>query len=199
MKQVPVSDFIPHLRKLVPVDIPLVAKEALINAAIRFCRDTRILVSVRDLDYVFDRQIVKAVSKLAESRNTDGGIKACDIISVTSNGESLESATDYHLVSLDELRFLSDYRNVMITSIVEPTLDTKFLPEQLFTDWLHAICHGAAALICSCPGAPKDVAKLSLYHETNFVEAINHAKRWRMESALVETIPNRRNRKREFF
>ncbi|WP_332400304.1 hypothetical protein [Vibrio metschnikovii] len=199
MKQVPVSDFIPHLRKLVPVDIPLVAREALVTAAIRFCRDTRILVSVRELDYVFDRQMIKAVGNSAANRRTDGGIKACDIISVTSNGEPLEPAVDYHLVSLDELRFLSDHRNVTITSIAEPALDTKFLPDQLFNDWLHAICHGAASLISASPGAPKEVARLAQYHEANFVETINHAKRWRIESAPVDAVPHRRNRKREFF
>ena len=199
MKSIPVSDFASHLHRMVPVDIPLVAEDAIVKAAIRFCRDTRILIAYREIDLVFAGQLIGAVANSAMNRRELAKLKAFDLLRVKSGNEILTAPNEYYLPSLDEIRFLNDYENVIIMSIAEPAADTKYLPDVLFNDWLTAICHGAAAQICAMAGTPPEVAQFLAHHERNFVEAIDQAKRWRMESATVETVPERRIRKRDFF
>lgn len=196
MRMVPVSDFLPTLRQMVDAPLPLQMKQAIVKSAIRFCRESGVVITSRLFCHVYEGQTLNVVKDSAVNRNAGGTLKASAQAVVSVDGVALLPDLDYHALSLDDVFFLRDCKDVMIASTVEPVPSAKALPAKLFDDWLDGICAGAAAWLYTLPEFLD--GKLYALHEQAFVESIRDAKRWRLENSPAMS-PRRITSRREFY
>ncbi|TGZ35379.1 hypothetical protein EQ875_01660 [Photobacterium damselae subsp. damselae] len=188
---VPVTEFLPTLRMLVDVPIPGVMETAIIKAARKFCRDSKILVKTRRFEEVHQYQSASIVEASTE-------LKGAGIVSVTSNGKQLSSGSDYQVDGLDGVKFNASFSEVLVVGIAEPKANTDQLPTILLDDYVDGICAGAASMLQMMPGATWTQPELAQVNERDFVSAIRHAYRYSIEQTpeLEETRPMI---KREFY
>lgn len=196
MRMVPVSDFLPTLRPMVDAPLPLQMKQAVLKSAIRFCRESGVVITSRHFCQVYEGQTINVVKDSAVNRNAGGALKASSKSVVSVDGVELSADVDYHALSLDDVFFLRDHRDVTIACTVEPVSSAKEVPAKLYDDWLDGICAGAAAWLYALPQFLN--GDLHAHYEREFVEAMRNATRWRLESSPAMS-PRRANRKREFY
>ncbi|WP_407330553.1 hypothetical protein [Enterovibrio sp. 27052020O] len=196
MRTVPVSEFMPTLRQLVSVVLPMQLEQAIVASAVRFCRGSGVVMASRTFCQVYEGQTINIVRDSAVNRRADGILKASDSALITSDGVALQPDRDYHALSLDDVFFLRDAQDVTITCTVEPVLGAKELPAKLYDDWLSGICAGAAARLYAMPDSLDP--NLHAHYEREFVETMRQAMRWRLETS-PSMSPSAPVRKREFF
>ncbi|MGD6739667.1 hypothetical protein ACN08N_23530 [Photobacterium leiognathi subsp. mandapamensis] len=188
---VPVTEFLPTLRMLVDVPVPGVMETAIVKAARKFCRDSKILVKSRQFAEVYQCQSVSIVGVGAE-------LKGAGIVTVTSKGKPLSSGSDYQIDGLDSVKFNADFSEVLVMGLAEPKANTGQLPAILLDDYVEGICAGAASILQMMPGTTWSQPELAQVNEREFVSTIRHAYRYSIEHtpALEETRPMS---KREFY
>ncbi|MDW6094054.1 hypothetical protein SBX64_16060 [Vibrio rhizosphaerae] len=197
MNMVPVDDFIPMLRSMVSNAITLEMKSAIVQAAITFCRKSKVVIHTRTIDSVFAGETVRVVENSGINRRTPGSIKSAEIVSIKSGNDDLTPGSDYINDGLDSVKFKRDIGEVDFVAIVEPDLNAKFLPAILMSDWCNVLCHGAASILNSKSSGPE--VQMTSFHEREFIDGIRRAYRWRVET-LPELNPKvKSNRSREFF
>ncbi|PSU66815.1 hypothetical protein C9J20_09025 [Photobacterium phosphoreum] len=194
---VPVSDFVPTLRLLVDVPVPGLMETAIIKAAQQFCRDSKVLVKIRQFDDVFEYQSVSVISPQVGTKGKVQ-LKGAGIVNVTSKGEALTSGYDFDVVSRDDITFKADFSDVVITAMAEPIINADQLPEVLFHDYVDGICAGAANLLQLQPTTSWFNPDLAQYNQREFISAIRQAYRYAIEHTPV-LEPDNPACRREFF
>lgn len=181
---VPVTDFLPTLRMLVDVPVPGVMETAIVKAARKFCRDSKILVKSRQFAEVYQCQPVSIISA-----GTD--LKGAGIVIVTSKGEPLSAGNDYQVDGLDSVKFNANFSDVLVVGLAEPKINTDQLPAILLDDYADGICAGAASILQMMPNATWTQPDLAQVNEREFVSVIRQAYRHAIETtpALEATRP----------
>ncbi|OBU29322.1 hypothetical protein C0Z01_00510 [Photobacterium kishitanii] len=189
---VPVSDFLPTLRMLVDVPVPGLMEMAIVKAAQRFCRESKVIVKTRQFDEVFDCQSVSVIGIGTPQ------LKGAGIVSVTSKGLPLKAGYDFVIVSRDDITFTADFSDVVITAMAEPIMNADQLPEVLLHDYVDGICAGAANLLQLQPTTPWFNPDLAQYNHREFISAICQAYRYAIEHTPALEL-NHSACRREFF
>ncbi|SHO54408.1 hypothetical protein [Vibrio quintilis] len=198
MQMVPVSDFLPTLRSMVSNAITMDMKTAVVQSAVKFCRESKVLTHERSIETVYAGMTVKVVDSSGVNRRTPGAIKSSEIVSVKAGDDDLDSGTDYAMTGLDSIKFNDDFNDVEFIAVVEPQSGTQHLPQILLTDWCDVICHGAASILDSKSSGPE--LQMTSFHEREFTEGIRRAYRWRIDSLPeLNPTPARRKAQRTFF
>ena len=181
---VPVTEFLPALRMLVDVPVPGVMETAIVKAARKFCRDSKILVKSRQLAEVYQCQSVFIISA-----GTD--LKGAGIVIVTSEGKQLSAGSDYQIDGLDSVKFNANFSDVLVMGLAEPKANANQLPFILLDDYVDGICAGAASILQMMPNATWTQPDLAQANEREFVSTIRHAYRYSIEHtpALEATRP----------
>ncbi|WIH29301.1 hypothetical protein [Photobacterium damselae] len=171
---VPVSDFLPILRTMVDVPIPGVMERALIQAAIRFCRESQCLFKTRSFDEVYERQQVSAVIGQLGNKG-EPQLKGAGVISLSSCDKLLKTGVDYDVIGLNKIVFKRDLLKVDIHAYAEPMLTANQLPIELFLDYCHIICTGAAAVLQMQPNQTWTQPDLAQYNDRIFINGYRDA------------------------
>ncbi|HIF9180949.1 TPA: hypothetical protein ACX6QL_002009 [Photobacterium damselae] len=190
-----VSEFLPSLRLLVDVPLPGLMERAIIQASIRFCRESRSLVKRRSFEEVFERQTISAISGQYGTNGTPQ-LKGAGVVSVSSQAQLLEAGSDYTVSGLDKITFQRDLIDVEIYARAEPTQSATMLPEELYHDYSDVICSGAAAILQMQPNQTWTDPNLAKYNERGFIEGYRQAFRYAVEHQAYTPRPTT---KREFF
>ncbi|MCD9525525.1 hypothetical protein [Photobacterium carnosum] len=194
---VPVSDFVPTLRMLVDVPVPGLMEIAIVKAAQRFCRESKILIKTRQFDDVFERQSVSMISHHVGIKGKVQ-LKGAGIVNVTSKSQPLKVGYDFVVVSRDDITFKADFSDVVITAMAEPMINADQLPAMLLHDYVDGICAGAANLLQLQPTTSWFNPDLAQYNQREFISAIRQAYRYAIEHTPVLELDNPACR-REFF
>ncbi|MGR5465337.1 hypothetical protein ACPV5G_20585 [Photobacterium damselae] len=192
---VPVTDFLPMLRLMVDVPIPGVMEQALVQAAIVFCRQSQCIEKTRAFDEVYERQNVAAVNGQFGCKGKPQ-LKGAGIILVSSKGHPLKKGVDYTVVGLDKVVFKHDFASIEIHAFAEPIIGSTQLPASLYFDYCNTICRGAAAILQMQPNQTWTQPDLAQHNERLFVSGYREAFRNAIEQR--EYIP-RPETKREFY
>lgn len=188
---VSVSEFLPTLRMLVDVPVPGVMETAIVKAARKFCRESKVLVLQCQLAEVSELQVFSIVAD-----NVD--LKGAGIINVLSQDQLLTAGQDYNIQGLDKVCFIKNFADICIVGIAEPSVTASQLPAILLDDYVDGICAGAASILQMMPNATWTQPELAQVNEREFVSTIRQAYRYTIETtpALEATRPMS---KREFF
>ncbi|EEZ39896.1 hypothetical protein [Photobacterium damselae] len=186
-----VSEFLPSLRLLVDVPLPGLMERAIIQASIRFCRESRSLVKRRSFEEVFELQTISAISRQYDIKGIPQ-LKGAGLISVSSQSQLLEAGVDYTVLGLDKITFQQDFIDVEIYARAEPTQSAAMLPEELYHDYCDVICSGAAAILQMQPNQTWTGPNLAKYNEQCFVEGYRQAFRHAVEHQSFTSRPERK-------
>ncbi|PSV11658.1 hypothetical protein C0W59_19180 [Photobacterium kishitanii] len=189
---VPVSDFLPTLRMLVDVPVPGLMEMAIVKAAQRFCRESKVIVKTRQFDEVFDCQSVSVIGIGTPQ------LKGAGIVSVASKDHLLLAGYDYTVVDRGEIKFTGNFSDVAIIGVVEPAINADQLPKVLLHDYVDGICAGAANLLQLQPTTAWFNPDLAQYNHREFVQAIRDASRYALENTPALEV-NNQTRKREYI
>ncbi|UJZ96344.1 hypothetical protein IHC87_17400 [Photobacterium damselae subsp. damselae] len=192
---VPVSDFLPALRMMVDVPIPGVMERALLQAAIRFCRESQCLFYSRSFDEVYEHQQVSAIGDQLSDKGK-AQLKGAGVVFILSQGVELAKGRAYEVKGLNDIIFKRDLIDVTIEAFAEPTLTANQLPSMLYQDYLNTLCAGAASLLQMQPNQSWTQPDLAQYNEHLFVTGYREAFRQAIEQREYRPRPVAR---REFF
>ena len=181
MNTVPVSDFIPTLRKLVNVPIPLVMEDAISRAAQEFLRRSSLVSHTRSLGNVTAGTDYSLISD-SELNATHDVFQCAETHHVTAATGLLTVNDDYRVKSKDVLCFLENFTDVDVLCVVETQPYAKQLPGVLYSDWLDGICCGAAAYLLVQPDSDWANPQLAAYNQRQFEQAIVDARRWALDA-----------------
>ncbi|MGF1727070.1 hypothetical protein [Photobacterium nomapromontoriensis] len=194
---VPVTDFLPTLRMLVDVPVPGLMETAIVKAAQKFCRESKVLVRERQYAEVYSCQLVSVVSNQVGPKGKVQ-LKGAGIISVSSKGQRLEAGHDYSVVGLDKVKFNADFMDVKITGIAEPLVNATQLPAELLNDYCDGICAGAASILQLQPTTAWFNPELASFNQREYVQSIRDAYRYTIENTPALEEPQL-VRRREFY
>ena len=203
METVPVTDFIPTLRKMVNVPLPFMLTDALVKASQEFCRKSQEVVYTRKFDSVpaySDVTLISDSDLNAESRQ----FKSSVVLSITAfdvgtgSRRPLSKIDDYTVHSRDVINFNNSFTDVQVLCAIEPTNTATVLPVSLYEDYLSGVCSGAASLLLTQPDSDWFDASLANHHQELFIAEVVTAKRFRLE-ANPESKEERRSIKRTFY
>ncbi|AWK83559.1 hypothetical protein [Photobacterium damselae] len=192
---VPVSDFLPTLRTMVDVPIYGLMERALIQAAIRFCRESQCLFKTRYFEEVYEYQQVSAVGGQLGDKGQPQ-LKGAGIIALLSDGHPLSPGADYDVIGLDNIVFKRQLSKVDIHAFAEPVLMANQLPTMLYLDYCHPLCAGAAATLQMQPNQTWTQPDLAQYNERLFIRGYREAFRCAVEQRQYRPRPEI---KREFY
>lgn len=182
MDKVDPDVFLPLLRRHVSGPLDTMMREALIEAAIVFCRQSKYLVDTLTITNVIADQ------DIAISSDTD--LKSSDLNSVMDGeGNLLSGGIDYLAISANKIKSLADFNTLKIGFCIEPRQTATKIPQPLFDDHAETIAYGAARILYLKPNMPWTDAKRSQLYDTEFTEGIVRATRFRLEQSK-EPIQN---------
>lgn len=171
------SVFLPMLRRKISGPIEQLMKDAIMVAAIQFCRESK---------YVVDSIAVSPVS-LGQLITIcfDPDLKSSDIISVVDDsGSLLYGGESYLAISANLIKALQDLEGLTIQYVVEPRPSSVKIPKQLFDDYAEEVACGAAQSLYLKPNAPWANVQLAQFYGVIFTEGYRKASRFRLEQSI---------------
>ena len=203
MNTVPVSEFLPTLRKLVNVPLPMVMEDAISRAVQEFLRRSMLVSFTRELGDVAIGTDYTLISD-SELNATDDVFQCVETQWVTTTDLGTASTAllalneDYQVKGKDVLGFLDSFTSVKALCVVETKTYATQFPEVLYTDWLDGICCGAASYLLMQPDSDWANPNLAAYNQRQFEQAIVDARRWALDANPDLGFQNP-VRKRSFF
>lgn len=197
------DSLIPLVRQRVSGPLDSIIRQALIRAAIEFCKQSALIHLERHFDEVLEGQTVSFAQASSVNRQARQDVREPQVTGsvlhrITSGGEILTPGEHYHVQSVESIRFLVTLHDVCIIGAIEPLPTATLIPAALVEDYSEAMADGAAAILQIQPGKPWINPELAQINRAHFNEAAREAYRFRIEqTAKARTInPVRR---RTFF
>ncbi|MEL3922137.1 hypothetical protein V1481_02095 [Aeromonas enteropelogenes] len=186
---------IPLVRQRLSGPLDNMIRQALLHAAIDFCRRSALIHLERRFDEVLEGQTVsfaKACSINRQARQLANGpqVTGSVIHRITSQGVLLQPGADYHVQSAESIRFLVTLRDVCIIGAIEPLPSATLIPAALVEDYAEAMADGAASILQLQPGKPWASPALAQLNLARFNEAVRDAHRFRIEQTPNAQIRN---------
>lgn len=194
MELVDLGLFLPLLRRHIAGPLEDMMRNAIIDSAIQFCRDSKFLVDVCIATDV--------VANTALEICTTTGVKASDINSVSdAEGNRLTGGIDYLVTSANIITPTRDYTKLVIGYAAEPTPDAVQIPKPVYDDYAETIVSGALVSLFLRPGMPWTNAKQAEFFKTYFIDGTRRGARFRLEQSQdpVQTEFDNPVRAHDFF
>lgn len=192
MNLVEVDRLLPHLRQLVTGPLDTWMTDALMKAAVSFCRESEMITLVRSVGGIAAGQTVTVSDRY--------DLVALRILSVTAGGELLSPGHGYLIISPGSITADRDLAEVRIHYIAIPGSDTDVIPEPLVTHYPYAVTAGAAYLLCMQPGRSWSDPQRAAHFHTEMVEGVRQAYRGKQEQSSFEQQSFRNpSRRHQFF
>lgn len=194
---------IPLVRQRVSGPLDSIIRQAVIRAAIDFCKRSALIHLERRFEEVLEGQTVgfakmSSINRQARQDVREPQVTGSVIHRVTSQGEPLQPGTHYHVQSAESVRFLVSLQNVCIIGAIEPLPSATLIPAALVEDYAEAMADGAAAILQLQPGKPWASPELAQLNKARFNEAVRDARRFRIEQTPNAQVENP-VRRRHFF
>ena len=194
---------IPLVRQRVSGPLDSIIRQAIIRAAIDFCKRSALIHLERQFDEVIEGQTVSfakmsCINRQARQYVREPQVTGSVIHCITSKGVPLQPGADYHVQSAESIRFMVTLQNVCVIGAIEPLLTATLIPEALVEDYAEAMADGAAAILQLQPGKPWASPELAQLNTARFNEAVRDAHRFRIEQTPNAQIQNP-VRRRQFF
>jgi hypothetical protein len=180
MDMVPVSDFEHELRPIAVGCMPDLLPRHIITSAIRFCKDTGIVMAELNLTATEQDETIDIATELTAIGFDMTGLIVVDVLQMTAAGDPLYVGADYSEKGRGTITLFDIQESVIIYAALAPSRSATQLPAELFDDWLEPILAGAASSLYLLPEMQDGGA--SAVHEQAYVEGMRKAKRWRIES-----------------
>ncbi|EKN4181150.1 hypothetical protein ABF231_003388 [Yersinia ruckeri] len=189
--------FLPLIRKHINGPLDIMMKQAALEAAITFCRESLFCresvtfsnVQPNDLYVLNDSERVKCVKRL---RVIDLSDQAATV------GSPLTAGIDFTVKSANQLAFHRTFTNVQVDFAVEPQRSVSEIPDVLVDDYADVIANGALADLFLMPGKPWTDPQRSQYFGTRFVDGYRRAFREALDNSPITAFSNP-TRKHEFY
>lgn len=195
------------VRQRVSGPLDSMIKQALISAAIDFCKRSALVHLERTFDTIYEGQTVTFAQASSINRQARQQVKEPQVtgsvihrITAGSKAQELERGVDYHVQSAESIRFLRDLTMVTIIGAIEPLPNAMLIPAAIVEDYAEALADGATAILQLQPGKPWENPQAAAVRQSNFNNAVRDAYRFRVEHTpnAEPSTPVRRNR-RTFF
>ena len=143
---------IPLVRQRVSGPLDSIIRQAIIRAAIDFCKRRALIHLERQFDEVLEGQTVSfakasSINRQARQDVREPQVTGSVIHRITSQGVPLQPGTHYHVQSAESVRFLVALQGVCIIGAIEPLPTAKLIPAALVEDYAEAMADGAAAIL----------------------------------------------------
>lgn len=196
MNMVPLSDFEHELRPMVESFMPDLLPRAIVKSAIRFCKDTNLIVMEGSFLYTEENEQFDMAAKLVSDGFDMNSLTIANVVRIVADGDPLYIGGDYSEQGRGTITLFDAYDDVTITVSLMPVRSATQLPSELFDDWLEAILAASASHLYLLPENVDPSA--AAIHEREYIEQMRKAKRWREES--FSHIPfSPKSRQREFY
>lgn len=107
---------------------------------------------------------------------------------------------DYRMLTPRTIVFHSGHSgSVKVMAAVAPTPNLRRVPRILFDDFCEAVCHGAARRLAAMPDKAWSNPSVVSYHEQQFNDGCNRARRSAQEGYQSEGTHRRVNRRQTFY
>lgn len=192
--------FLPSIRKHISGPLDIMMKQAALEAAITFCRESllcRDAVTFNDITpgttYILtDSELVKCVKRL----------RVVDLTNQLSNasapGIMLTAGIEFTVKSANQIIFNQLLTKVTVDFAIEPKRDVAEVPDVLADDYADVIAIGALEDLFIMPGKPWTDPQRSQYFGVRFVDGYRRAFREALDNSPITTF-NNPIRKHEFF
>ncbi|WP_145517616.1 hypothetical protein [Yersinia mollaretii] len=192
--------FLPTIRKHISGPLDIMMKQAALEAAITFCRESllcRDAVTFNDITpgttYILtDSELVKCVKRL----------RVVDLTNQLSNasapGIMLTAGIEFNVKSANQISFNQPLTQVSVDFAIEPRRDVTEVPDVLVDDYADVIAMGALEDLFIMPGKPWTDPQRSQYFGVRFVEGYRRAFREALDNSPI-TAFNNPVRQHEFF
>ncbi|ELI7913476.1 hypothetical protein VYJ29_001073 [Yersinia enterocolitica] len=164
--------FLPTIRKHISGPLDIMMKQAALEAAITFCRESllcRDSVTFNDITpgttYILtDSELVKCVKRL----------RVVDLTNQLSNasapGVMLTAGIEFTVKSANQITFNQPFTKVTVDFVIEPKRDVTEVPDVLADDYADVIAIGALEDLFIMPGKPWTDPQRSQYFGVRFVD-----------------------------
>lgn len=175
----------------------------LIEAAIMFCKESALIHLERHFEHVFEGQTVSfamasRINRQARQEVREPQVTGSVIHRITAAGRELTPGLQFHLQSVESIRFLAPLSKVCIIGAIEPLPAAMLIPAALVEGYAHELACGAAYLLQQLHAKPWTNHELARLNRRTFYEGIRAAYRFRIEQTASARIQNP-VRKRHFF
>ena len=197
------DEMIPLVRQRVSGPLDSIIRNAVVRAAIDFCKRSALVHFERQFDVVAAGQTVSfakasSINRQARQYAREPQVTGSVIHSITAGGEPLTAGSHYHVQSAESIRFLVSLTDVVIIGAIEPLPTATLIPAALIEGYAEGLADGAAAILQMQPGKPWTSPELAQLNQARFNDAVREAYRFRVEQSPSARISNP-VRRREFF
>lgn len=197
------DELIPLVRQRVSGPLDSIIRNAVVRAAIDFCKRSALVHFERQFGVVVAGQTVSfakasSINRQARQDVREPQVTGSVIHSITAGGEILTPGTQYHVQSAESIRFLVGCADVVIVGAIEPLPSATLIPAALVEGYSEGLADGAAAILQLQPGKPWTNPELAQLNQSRFNDAVRDAYRFRVEQSPNARISNP-VRRREFF
>ncbi|WP_145586275.1 hypothetical protein [Yersinia rochesterensis] len=192
--------FLPTIRKHISGPLDIMMKQAALESAITFCRESLICRDAVTFNHVTpgatyiltDSALVKCVKRL----------RVLDLTNQVSNtsapGVMLTAGIEFTVKSANQISFNQPFTKVTVDFAIEPKRGVTEVPDVLADDYADVIAIGALEDLFIMPGKPWTDPQRSQYFGARFVDGYRRAFREALDNSPI-TAFNNPVRKHEFF
>ncbi|MBS0056962.1 hypothetical protein [Yersinia sp. Marseille-Q3913] len=192
--------FLPIIRKHISGPLDIMMKQAALDAAITFCRESlfcRDAVTFNDvtpgMTYILtESELVKCVRRLRVSDLTN------QVSHASAPGVMLTAGSEFAVKSANQIIFNQPFTKVSVDFAIEPKRDVTEVPDVLADDFADVIAIGALEDLFIMPGKPWTDPQRSQYFGTRFIDGYRRAFRDALDNSPI-TAFNNPVRQHEFF
>ena len=197
------DEMIPLVRQRVSGPLDSIIRNAVVRAAIDFCKRSALVHFERQFDVVAAGQTVSfakasSINRQARQDVREPQVTGSVIHGIIAGGEPLTAGSHYHVQSAESIRFLVSLTDVVIVGAIEPLPTATLIPAALIEGYAEGLADGAAAILQMQPGKPWTSPELAQLNQARFNDAVREAYRFRVEQSPSARISNP-VRRREFF
>lgn len=192
MNLVEVDRLLPHLRQWVTGPLDTWMTDALLKAAVSFCRESELITLMRNVGAMAAGQTVTI------SNSYD--LAALRVLSVTAGDDALSQGGGYTINAPGTITADRALTDVRVHYIAIPSADTDVIPEPLVTLYPDAVAAGAAYLLCMQPGRSWSDPQRAAHFHTEMKEGVRQAYRAKQEQSTDAQLSFRNPiRRHQFF
>ncbi|WP_145526103.1 hypothetical protein [Yersinia rohdei] len=192
--------FLPTIRKHISGPLDIMMKQAALEAAITFCRE-----SLLCRDVVTYNNVTLGVTYILTDSEQVKCVKRLQVLDLTrqvsnssSPGNLLTAGIDFTVKSANQIIFNQPFTKVTVDFAIEPKRDVTEVPDVLADDYADVIAIGALEDLFIMPGKPWTDPQRSQYFGARFVDGYRRAFREALDNFPV-TAFNNPVRQHEFF
>ncbi|EDX0374227.1 hypothetical protein GTL21_005025 [Salmonella enterica] len=182
------NDFLPYVRRNISGPLNIMMADAVIQAAITFCRESL---------YCRHTVTLTPVVGVTYPLTDDDSLICTKIICITTPERELFADRDVSLLADKSLRFTESHSRADVLFAVAPRANARSVPDELL-DYPEVIGDGAASLLFMQQGKPWQDPQRSEYFRVKFTDGFRRAYRDALDKSPVSPFRNPVRRQRFF-